>query len=258
MNRCCFFDINGYLLIRSDHTLPQLPDDLPDAFLLRAHAFSSNEYVLRVTDADAAALQPLGLTPYPLRATWRKLSDAEYQHAGKAWELLYWSEQTRHCSVCGAPMQWHTGISRCCTACQREVWPQLNIAIIVLVHRRDEALLVKARSFRRDFYGLVAGFVETGESLEECVAREVWEETRLHINNIRYFGSQPWPYPLGLMVGFHADYVSGDIRFADGELSEGAFFRHDALPRHVDGTPAIPGTESMARQLINDWISHNH
>ena len=147
-------------------------------------------------------------------------------------------------------MAWHTDISRVCDQCGREVWPQLNIAIIVLVHRGDdETLLVKAKTFRRNFFGLVAGFVETGESLEECVAREVKEETSLDIANIRYFGSQPWPYPLGLMVGFHADYAGGDIRFADGELKEGRFFRKEEL-----ATTPIPEKLSMARMLIDDWL----
>ena len=144
-------------------------------------------------------------------------------------------------------MAWHTPISKRCEVCGEEIWPQLNTAIIVLVHKGEEALLVKAKSFRRDFYGLVAGFVETGESLEECVRREVHEETGLTITNIRYFGSQPWPYPMGLMVGFHADYESGDIALIDGELREAAFFRRDNLP-------TIPEKLSMARMLIDDWV----
>ena len=144
-------------------------------------------------------------------------------------------------------MQWHTPISKGCEVCGEEIWPQLNTAIIVLVHRGNAALLVKAKNFRRNFYGLVAGFVETGESLEECVRREVREETGLEITNIRYFGSQPWPYPMGLMVGFHADYESGDIDLIDGELREAAFFRRDNLP-------TIPEKLSMARMLIDDWV----
>ena len=144
-------------------------------------------------------------------------------------------------------MEWHTAISKCCTQCGEEIWPQLNTAIIVLIHKAEKALLVKAKSFKRDFYGLVAGFVETGESLEECVRREVYEETGLTIDNIRYFGSQPWPYPIGLMIGFHADYVSGDIDLIDGELKDAAFFDRDNLP-------PIPGKMSMARMLIDSWV----
>ena len=126
-------------------------------------------------------------------------------------------------------------------------WPLLAIAVIVLVRRGDLALLVKAQNFRRDYYGLVAGFVETGENLEEAVAREVLEETGVRINNIRYFASQPWPYPCGLMVGFYADYVSGEIEVQQEELKTAGWFSRDALP-------PIPGKMSIARQLIDNWV----
>ena len=130
------------------------------------------------------------------------------------------------------------------------MWPSLATAIIVLVHRGNEVLLVHARNFRGNFFGLVAGFVETGESLEEAVYREVMEETGLTITNLRYFGSQPWPYPSGLMVGFHADYVSGEIKLQKEELAAGQWFTKDNLPE-------IPEKLSIARRIIDDWLSKN-
>ena len=102
-------------------------------------------------------------------------------------------------------------------------------------------------NFKGSFYGLVAGFVETGETLEECVEREVMEETGLHIGNIRYFASQPWPYPCGLMIGFYADYVSGEIALQRKELASGGWFGRDNLPE-------IPPRLSMARMLIDAWL----
>ena len=121
-------------------------------------------------------------------------------------------------------------------------------AIIVLVKRgEDEVLLVHARNFRGNFHGLVAGFLEAGETLEQCVEREVMEETGLRIDHIRYYASQPWPYPSGLMVGFTADYVSGSIKLQDEELSTGAFYHRDHLPE-------IPRKLSIARRLIDAWI----
>ena len=147
-----------------------------------------------------------------LRPSYYKLSPELYQKAGKCEELLYWDQNTKFCGVCGGQMKMHTDISKRCEECGKEVWPSLATAIIVLVHRGNEVLLVHARNFRGNFFGLVAGFVETGESLEEAVHREVMEETGLTITNLRYFGSQPWPYPSGLMVGFHADYVAGEIK----------------------------------------------
>lgn len=184
----------------------------------------------------------------PLRASFYKLPKELYLKAGKCQEILYWDENTKFCGVCGAPMKMHTDISKRCTQCGKEVWPQLATAIIVLIHRGDEVLLVHARNFRGDFYGLVAGFVETGETLEEAVHREVMEETHLTITNLRYFGSQPWPYPCGLMVGFTADYVSGDIRLQREELSAGSWFTRDNLPE-------IPEKLSIARMLLDDWLN---
>ncbi len=183
-----------------------------------------------------------------LRPSFYKLSKELYLKAGKCHELLYWDNNTKFCGICGAPMKMHTDISKRCTNCGKEVWPQLATAVIVLVHRDDEVLLVHARNFKTDFYGLVAGFVETGETLEEAVHREVEEETGIKIKNIRYFGSQPWPYPCGLMIGFNADYDSGSIQLQRSELSKGAWFTKDNLP-------TIPEPLSIARMILDDWIN---
>lgn len=134
-----------------------------------------------------------------------------------------------------------------CTQCGKSVWPSLATAIIVLIRRGEEVLLVHARNFKSDFYGLVAGFVETGETLEQAVHREVMEETGLTINHLKYFGSQPWPYPSGLMVGFTADYVDGEIHLQTEELSRGKWFTKYNLP-------TIPEKLSIARQIIDAWL----
>lgn len=186
------------------------------------------------------------MSMFPLRQTFPLLPPEHYRMAGKATELAWFDTTTRFCGVCGAPMRWHTEISKRCTECGKEVFPQLATAIIVRVERGDEILLVRARNFRGDFYGLVAGFVETGESLEECVRREVREETGIEITDIRYFDSQAWPFPCGLMVGFTARYAGGDIHLQHSELSSGGWFRRDNLP-------AIPDNASIARRLIDSW-----
>ena len=183
-----------------------------------------------------------------LRKSFYKLPRPLYLKAGKCQELLYWDQNTKYCGVCGAPMRMDTDISKKCTECGKEIWPQLATAVIVLIHRDEEVLLVRAKNFRTDFYGLVAGFVETGETLEEAVAREALEETGVTITNIRYFGSQPWPYPCGLMVGFHADYVSGEIHLQRSEIAKGGWFRRDNLPQ-------IPEKLSIARMLLDDWLN---
>jgi NAD+ diphosphatase len=194
----------------------------------------------------------------PLRQSYYKLQHADYLKAGKCHELLYWDHNTKYCGVCGGPMRFDTPISKKCEHCGKELWPSLAIAIIVLIRRKpavrdgvpegkEEVLLVHANNFRDNHYGLVAGFVETGETLEEAVHREVMEETGLHITNLRYFSSQPWPYPCGLMVGFTADYDHGRIHLQRSELSKGSWFDRDHLPH-------IPEKLSIARQLIDHWL----
>lgn len=189
-----------------------------------------------------------GLVTVGLRESWALLPREFYNAAGKAAELLYWDSNTRYCGVCGAPMKRTTVISKQCTHCGKEIWPQVSPAIIVRIRRGDEILLVHAKNFRRsEMYGLVAGFVETGETLEECVRREVHEEVGLEIKNIRYFGSQPWPYPSGIMIGFTADYESGELRLQEEELSNAQWFDRHHLP-------PIPDKMSIARKLIDNYI----
>ena len=118
------------------------------------------------------------------------------------------------------------------------------------IQKGDSILLVHARNFRGTFNGLVAGFLEPGETLEESVHREVAEETGLHIKNLKYFGRQPWPYPSGIMIGFTADYESGEIKLQAEELNAGAFYTKDNLPE-------IPGKLSLARKQIDDWLGEN-
>ncbi len=212
-----------------------------------------------------------GLEMMGLRKSHAVLSAEEYQLASKAAELLYWDQNTKYCGVCGAPTKWMTDISKKCPECGKEWWPSPSTAIIVRVCRMrqldnlqsdncnkgnaiqssncqiSEVLLVRARNFRSNHYGLVAGFLETGESLEECVERELREEVGIRIKNLKYFGSQPWPYPFGLMVGFTADYADGEIRLQKEELTEGGWFTRDNMP-------PIPDKASIARRLIDDWL----
>jgi len=194
-----------------------------------------------------------------LRDSYSYLTEEHYQMAGKASQLLYWDSCTKYCGVCGAPMKRNTIISKQCTNCGKEVWPQVAPAIIVRIIRNDsptkdkkeeQILLVSARNFRRStMYGLVAGFTETGETLEQCVEREVQEEVGLKVKNIKYFGSQPWPYPSGIMIGFTADYDGGELTLQEEELARGGWFRRDNLPQ-------IPDKLSIARKLIDDWTNN--
>ena len=184
-----------------------------------------------------------------LRASYEYLPLSHYQTAGKAHEILHWDRNNRFCSVCATPMEQKEPIMKRCPNCGNEVYPSISTAILALIRKEDSILLVHARNFKGSFSSLVAGFLETGETLEECVAREVKEETGLDIKNITYFGNQPWPYPSGLMVGFIADYDGGEITLQDEELSSGGFFTRDNLPE-------LPRKLSLARKMIDWWIAH--
>lgn len=189
-----------------------------------------------------------------LRLAFEVLSRADYLMAVKASEILYWDAQTRLCGVCGAEMQPETAISKRCPSCHQEVWPAVSPAVLGLVYRpsadgcrdHDEVLLIRGRSFPAYFFGLVAGFVETGESLEDALKREVLEETGIRIKNIRYRASQPWPFPSVLMVGFFAEYDGGELTLQTEELYEGGWYKRNALPM-------LPGSISLSRQLIDLW-----
>lgn len=201
-------------------------------------------------------LQDNGLELVSLRNSYNYLSEKDYISACRASAWVYWERTNRYCPICGAKLVRHMDMGKKCEGCGAEHFPHLAPAAIIRITRKsnplleqdDEILLVHARNFRRqNMFGLVAGFLEGGETLEECARREVREEVGIEIKNIRYFGNQPWPYPSGVMIGFTAEYAGGEIRMDDGELSEARYFRKDNLPQ-------IPDKMSIARRLIDDWI----
>lgn len=194
----------------------------------------------------------------PLRKSFEVLPHNHYLLAGKCAELLYFDQNSKFCGCCGAPMKWESEINKKCIGCGKQLWPQLQTAIIVRIERQDfcvndndspepAILMIRAKNFRGSYYGLVAGFVETGETLEECVQREVREEVGIEIEDIKYFGSQPWPYPCGLMVGFTARYKSGELHLQQAELSKAGWFTRSTMPEY-------PGPVSIAGQLVRDWL----
>lgn len=170
--------------------------------------------------------------------------------AGRANHLLDWDRSHRYCGSCGHPtVDKADERAKRCPACDLVNYPRLSPAVIMAVIKGDRILLARNKRFRAPFYSVLAGFVEPGETLEQCVAREVREEVGLSVGNIRYFGSQPWPFPNSLMVGFVADYAGGTIRVDNSELMEADWFTAQSLP-------ALPLKISIARQLI-DWFANN-
>jgi NAD+ diphosphatase len=219
--------------------------------------FDNGHYLGRLAYVDCYALQleddcdcPDGTTFEGLRALYGRLPDDYFTIAGRAIQILHWDQTHRFCGRCGEPTV-HAPSERAklCPKCGLLSFPRLSPAVIMLVHRDDDFLLARNVNFPEAFYSVLAGFVEPGESLEEAVAREVWEEVGLEVSDIRYFGSQPWPFPHSLMIGFTAHYASGEIREQADEIMHAAWFsRRGELPR-------LPGKLSIARRLIDSFLA---
>ena len=197
--------------------------------------------------AKGAAL-PAGFELRNLRTLWGPLDDATWSIAGRATQLVEWDRTHRFCGRCATPTTRASDERvRRCPACELSAYPRVAPAVIVLVERPGEVLLARAANFRGGFYSTLAGFVEAGESLEETVAREIFEEVGVRVGELRYFGSQPWPFPHSLMVGFRARWLSGEIRIDAKEIADAQWFRPDAMPK-------IPPPLSIARRLIDSFL----
>jgi NAD+ diphosphatase len=167
--------------------------------------------------------------------------------SGLASQFINWSRNHRFCGKCGKLTEDKKDErAKICNDCGQIYFPRLSPAIIVAVTKDDRLLMASSPRFPSKFYSVLAGFVEPGETLEECVKREVREEVGIEVKNIKYFGSQPWPFPDSLMVGFTAEYENGEINIDENEISHAAWFAIDEIPR-------IPPSISIARKLV-DWF----
>ena len=201
--------------------------------------------VIEVDTAEQFADQTGEFEWRGLRSLFGALPDAEIGLAGRALQLAEWTRTHRHCGCCGTPMTRQVGErAMACPACEFTAYPRIAPAMMVLVRRDERILLGRAPHFVPDMYSALAGFVEAGESLEDCVHREVLEEVGITITNLRYFSSQSWPFPHSLMLAFTADYAAGDLRPDPAELSDARWFALDELPR-------LPGRISISRALID-------
>jgi NAD+ diphosphatase len=194
---------------------------------------------------------PSGLAFLDLRQLYSKIDQDLIHLSFRAIHLLDWSQKTRFCKRCGMEMKiQEVERAKKCPSCGQQSFPRISPAVIVLVERGDQCLLARSPRFQDGFYSVLAGFAEPGETLENTVRREVWEETGIEVEDIRYFGSQPWPFPDSLMIGFTAQYAGGEIRVDGTEILEANWYTFDQLPK-------IPGRISIARSLI-DWFVNKH
>lgn len=190
-----------------------------------------------------------GLSLKGVRGLFGRMEEGLVWKAGLAMHLVHWHRTHRFCGRCGQPLKDHDRErAKVCPACGLMNHPRVTPAIIVSVVRGGEILLAHAARFPGTFFSVLAGFVEPGETLEACVAREVEEEVGIRVKDIRYFGSQPWPFPDSLMVGFTAAYAEGEIRVDASEITEAGWFSPEDLPD-------IPPKISIARRLIDHFIA---
>ncbi len=191
---------------------------------------------------------PEGFAWKGLRGLFGLIAEELVWAAGRAGQLVHWHCNHRFCGACGKPTEDHPRErAKICPGCGRVNHPRVSPAIIVAVVRDRRLLLAHSPRFPSKFYSVIAGFVEPGETLEECVRREVLEEVGIRVRKIRYFGSQPWPFPDSLMVAFTAEYAAGEIVVNPAEIADAGWFSDDALP-------PIPPPISIARRLI-DWFA---
>jgi len=190
---------------------------------------------------------PEGMSFCDLRRLLDQIPADLFSLVGRANQIMHWDRNHQYCSRCGTQTENKKDErAKLCPSCGFVNYPRISPAIIVAITRGQEILLARGSRFQTAFYSVLAGFVEPGETFEECVQREVEEEVGLKVKNIKYFSSQPWPFPDSLMVGFTAEYDSGDLNIDQREILDAGWYTADQLP-------LIPSTGSIARQLI-DWF----
>ncbi len=187
-----------------------------------------------------------------LMQLYASVDESTWAAAGRAVQLVEWSRNHRFCGRCATPtVESSSERSRRCPDCGLSAFPRLAPAVIALVERDDgRVLLARNARWPTAMYSCLAGFVEPGETVEEAVSREIREEVGVDVGDLRYFGSQPWPFPHSLMLGFTARYAGGEIVCDGEEISDARWFAADHLPQ-------VPGLISIARKLIDDWVGRS-
>ncbi|MBW4635425.1 MAG: NAD(+) diphosphatase [Iphinoe sp. HA4291-MV1] len=251
-----FAFVGNKLLVRPEGTVSQIPNLISLAEIglepVRTQFLGTlDSQPCYSVELPKDAIIPYDMTLRGLRKLYGTLDDELYALSGRAIQLVEWDRTHQYCGHCATPTTQlpHERAKRC-PKCGLVNYPRLSPAIIVLVCRGEELLLARAHGFPAGMYSVLAGFVEPGESLEQTVVREVREEVGIEVKDIRYFGSQPWPFPNSLMIGFTATYARGDIVIEPQELVDAAWFSKHNLPQ-------VPPKLSIARKLI-DWFVSTH
>lgn len=237
----------GDLLLKSEHlealSYDELPAGLSNQEFLYMGTLGTKPYCAASISKVPDEMQAVSL---------RNLLDTEqwlFQLAGRAWQLINWDTNHQYCGRCGVLTQRAEGeLVRVCGRCDLSVYPRISPCVIMLVHRGDKILLAQRPGRQSSWYTVQAGFIEAGESAEQAVIREVREETGLSVDNLRYFGSQPWPFPGQLMLGYIAENREGELQPDPEELANADWFDCRDLPEY-------PGANTLSGKLIRHFVS---
>jgi NAD+ diphosphatase len=245
----CFAFVDGQLLLLEGDDGPALAPQPWSAF---EPLSPSRHYLGRLDGVDCWAFtlqeSPPGFRRAPLRAAMMQFGEPLMGVAGRAAQILEWDRAHRYCGVCGTPTDAQAAErARKCPRCGHSAYPRLSPAMMVLVWRPGQVLLARSPHYVPGVYSALAGFVEAGESLEQCVHREVAEEVGVRVRDLRYYGSQSWPFPHSLMVAYTAQWVSGEIVKQPDEIEDANWYALDALPK-------IPPRFSISGHLIRDTV----
>ncbi len=254
----CFVFNAGSLLVKVQNGIINVPVKLT---LEELKAWEKTRFYLgRLNDCDCYCIEtdenaavdkaavPEEMIFKKFRSLFGRIDEEIFMLAGKAAQILDWHKKSQYCGSCGSKTETKQDeLAKVCLNCSNIIYPKISPAIIVAVINGDKILLAKGRNFK--FYSLIAGFAEPGETLEDCVQREVFEEVGIRIRNIQYFGSQPWPFPDSLMIGFTAEYESGELLVDGNEIVSADWFTKESLPE-------VPNNSSIAGKII-DWFCDN-
>ena len=240
----------GQILIKMIENRPHIPTDeditgTDLTFVFKQYLGELDGYPCYCMEVDGTFTPPAGMQFRDLRSLLGDIDEDIFLLAGRASQIANWNRMHKFCGRCGTPT---TGLAdelaKKCPGCGSVFYPRISPAVIVAIVRGDEILLAHNKTFRQNWYSVIAGFMEPGETFEDCVAREVMEEVGIRVKNIKYFDSQPWPFPESLMVGFTAEHESGEISVDGKEIEHAAWYGRDNLPQK-------PTVNSIAGRLID-------
>lgn len=232
---------NSKLLVNQDTGKPSQERSIPLEFSLYLGVFK-NLHIYAAEASDAKG--PYNTTWEDVRSLFGKFNDTLLALAAKASQLILWERTHQFCGQCGNKTKnKQNERAKECKSCNLLYFPKICPVVMALIQKNDEILLARASNFSIPFYSALAGFVDAGETLEQCLKREVFEEVGLIVDNLKYFGSQTWPFPNSLMMGFTCQWKSGEIRNNPSEILDARWFRKDNLP-------LLPPDYSLSRIMI--------